>query len=382
MAFSLQVARREGAFVKLIFLSSILLFSSLLFAENSCLSHLDSAQKSFNHALIYQNHHYKLLKVGPGQYGGNLVMVAKAQLGLSWAMTGKAEYKNAPPGSPLMTFKALPQFILEHFKFKILDDKSFVVQSPYGSQIAAVVMPDVPEINAGLKKLDQILTNGGFDGIPFRFSLEEGIKPVRTFLENNLKHSQFPFATESEIAYHDLNYHFSPMFILNGKMIEASNRQTEIFLKFVDWLKKNHPKDANEKLLESILEIRSSHIDLTGNLSLFLENPHQAEGHEHALLAVKAYVGWSKSPADYLADSIKAKQKDPRDSEVKNLKFDMVSEFIKTLSEKDFEANTETSLITQNIKLLEGSIKNRFLEIQMALQGLSKKELDRIKPRF
>ncbi len=53
--------------------------------------------------------------------------------------------------------------------------------------------------------LDQTLVAGGFDGIPFRFSLEEGIIPVRTFLENNLKASQFPFAMESEIAYHDFN---------------------------------------------------------------------------------------------------------------------------------------------------------------------------------
>ncbi len=84
-----------------------------------------------------------------------------------------------------------------------------------------------------------------------KFQIKTCITPVRTFLENNLKHFHFPFGTKSVIAYHDLNYHFSPIFILSGNIIQASNRQMEIFLKYANWLKKNHPKAVTEKILES-----------------------------------------------------------------------------------------------------------------------------------
>jgi hypothetical protein len=339
-------------------------------------------QQSFNHFAVYQNEKYRVVEILEGNHGGKLVKLKRWDQSQGWGIPRTEAHGVAPPGNPLKFIAAMPRTIVEFFQFKMFDENNKQIYNMSEKDPTYLVIPDVFEINGALKALDGMLIDNGYEGLPFRYYLESGLVSDHAFLTNYLLHLALPFSTQNEVAYHDMNYHLIPFLIFNKKIIELSQIHTSVFLKFTDWLKENYPKAATPELIRKVLAIRSNHIDNTGNLHLMLANPNFLPHHGPAVRAVKGFIGWGKSPFDYLALTFDGVWKNSPDPVFKQVTFTMLIEFAATLPPPYLNRDPVSASFFTDLETVQKNIKLRLREVRFAIMGLSKKELEDEKKKY
>lgn len=355
--------------LKTFIIAGVLIISSMGNAAQTCFEQMQARKKEFQHLLVYQNNFYKVEKLLPGKHGGKKVVLRRWEFDSEWAIVRTEEHGTAPPGNPLRFLLAMPKPIADFFSFEMLDKDFKPVLITETTDPKYLVIPDVFEINGALKKLDKMLIKLGYFGIPFRFFLDDGVTSSEAFLQN-LNSAAVPFSTDSLISYHDLNYHLIPMLILNEKMIQLSKLHSNVFLKFAEWLRKNHPNIATDSVISSVLEIRAHHIDNTGNLSLLMASPNFSGHSGVSLRATKGFIGWGKSPYDYLAKTIEATWSDSTHLTLRALNAEMLKEFEKTLSPEFLTPDPATPSLAGDIETIQAQFQQRIQEILQALAGI------------
>lgn len=360
--------------VRIFLLLSSILFSGALFAQTSCHELLTRQQKtSYVHQDVYQNNHFKYEGTLKGQYGGKKVRIRLQDPQAEWKMPKITDEDNAPPGNLMLLFKTMPVYLKDFLGFKALDENYNELPAFTNRKPSFLELPDVFEINGALKRLDKILKSNGYFGIPLRFYLESEITSDRSFVEMYVRYSGLPYSKDSSISYHDLNYHLLPIFMFTERMYSDSQRMSEVFLKFADWLVQKHPQAATESALAGIYHIRAHHIDLTGNLSIYLSSPLAPKSIDLGYSASKSFVGAGLSPFEYLSAVIKYKLKDPKNVEFRTINIGHLEEFRSTLEPKFFVENQDMRTLIKDEEELYSAYNYRLMEIQLALLGIPKK---------
>jgi|GEM_PF-3778114 hypothetical protein len=161
---------------------------------------------------------------------------------------------NAIEGSPTLFLRAYGESVAAFFGYELLDENTIKVPRP------AYINKKTAELNEALPGPERIAVHF--------YETDDSPQTAENYLRRFTKDLAFPIAGTGTVAIHDTSYHYGSIFFPTSALATAL-AQTELFLKFIDYLRAKDFKDSNS--IEKLFFEMSLNIDsATGNFTHFL----------------------------------------------------------------------------------------------------------------